>query len=183
MPGFSCLSQRFPYLLRLFAFSGLLVAGVAQADVYGDVSALTQAGKMEQAIEQADLYLQSNPRDPQMRFLKGVAQSQSGDMQAAITTFTQLTEEYPELPEPYNNLAVIHASQNELDKARNALEAAVRNNPDYAVAHENLGDIYARLAHDAWQRALKLQGGHRALQLKLTTLNELLQPVQPPAQH
>ncbi len=163
-------------LLRLLALSGLLLTGAAHADVYGDVSSLAKSGKTAEAIAKADQYLGSNPRDPQMRFLKGVAQSQAGDLTAATATFEALIEEYPELPEPYNNLAVIYASQNQLDKARSALEMAVRNNPNYAVAHENLGDIYARLAHDAYQRSLQLHGNNRALQLKLSTLTEMLQP-------
>ena len=163
-------------LLRLLAFSGLLLTGAAHADVYGDVSSLAKSGKTAEAIAKADQYLGSNPRDPQMRFLKGVAQSQAGDLAAATATFEALIEEYPELPEPYNNLAVIYASQSQLDKARSALEMAVRNNPNYAVAHENLGDIYARLAHDAYQRSLQLHGNNRALQLKLSTLTEMLQP-------
>ncbi|WP_260673822.1 tetratricopeptide repeat protein [Comamonas aquatica] len=163
-------------LLRLLALSGLLLTGAVHADVYGDVSSLAKSGKTAEAIAKADQYLGSNPRDPQMRFLKGVAQSQAGDLTAATATFEALIEEYPELPEPYNNLAVIYASQSQLDKARNALEMAVRNNPNYAVAHENLGDIYARLAHDAYQRSLQLHGNNRALQLKLSTLTEMLQP-------
>ena len=163
-------------LLRLLALSGLLLTGAAHADVYGDVSSLAKSGKTAEAIAKADQYLGSNPRDPQMRSLKGVAQSQAGDLTAATATFEALIEEYPELPEPYNNLAVIYASQSQLDKARNALEMAVRNNPNYAVAHENLGDIYARLAHDAYQRSLQLHGNNRALQLKLSTLTEMLQP-------
>ena len=163
-------------LLRLLALSGLLLTGAAHADVYGDVSSLAKSGKTAEAIAKADQYLGSNPRDPQMRFLKGVAQSQAGDLTAATATFEALIEEYPELPEPYNNLAVIYASQSQLDKARSALEMAVRNNPDSAVAHENLGDIYARLAHDAYQRSLQLHGNNRALQLKLSTLTEMLQP-------
>ncbi|WP_368923982.1 tetratricopeptide repeat protein [Comamonas aquatica] len=163
-------------LLCLLALSGLLLTGAVHADVYGDVSSLAKSGKTAEAIAKADQYLGSNPRDPQMRFLKGVAQSQAGDLTAATATFEALIEEYPELPEPYNNLAVIYASQSQLDKARNALEMAVRNNPNYAVAHENLGDIYARLAHDAYQRSLQLHGNNRALQLKLSTLTEMLQP-------
>jgi len=163
-------------LLRLLALSGLLLTGTVHADVYGDVSSLAKSGKTAEAIAKADQYLGSNPRDPQMRFLKGVAQSQAGDLTAATATFEALIEEYPELPEPYNNLAVIYASQSQLDKARSALEMAVRNNPNYAVAHENLGDIYARLAHDAYQRSLQLHGNNRALQLKLSTLTEMLQP-------
>lgn len=163
-------------MLRLLALSGFLIAGAAQADMYGDVSNLAKAGKATEAIAKADLYLASNPRDPQMRFLKGAAQAKSGDLEAATTTFQTLIEEYPELPEPYNNLAVIYASQNQLDKARGALEMAVRNNPGYAVAHENLGDIYARLAHDSYNQSLQINGSNRPLKLKLSTLTEMLQP-------
>lgn len=170
-------SLRLRSILRLLALSGFLVAGAAQADVYGDVSTLAKTGKTAEAIAKADQYLGTNPRDPQMRFLKGVAQSKSGDLAAATTTFQTLIEEYPELPEPYNNLAVIYASQGQLDKARGALEMAVRNNPNYAVAHENLGDIYARLAHDSYNQSLKLNGSNRALKLKLSTLADMLQPV------
>lgn len=163
-------------MLCLMALSGFLVAGAAHADMYGDVSELAKSGKTTEAIAKAEQYLSTNPRDPQMRFLKGVAQSKAGDMDAATATFQALVEEYPELPEPYNNLAVIYANQNQLDKARGALEMAVRNNPNYAVAHENLGDIYARLAHDAYNQSLKLNGNNRPLKLKLTTLTEMLQP-------
>lgn len=165
-------------LLRLLALSGCLIAGAAQADTYGDVSALSQSGKTAEAIAKADQYLSTNARDPQMRFLKGVAQSKGGDLAAATSTFQALIEEYPELPEPYNNLAVIYANDGQLDKARGALEMAVRNNPNYAVAHENLGDIYARLAHDAYSKSIQLNGNNRGLKLKLSTLTHMLQPVQ-----
>ncbi len=163
-------------LLRLLAVSGFLLAGSAQADMYGDVSALTKTGNTAEAIAKADQYLSSNSRDPQMRFLKGVAQSKAGDLQAAAATFEALIQEYPELPEPYNNLAVIYANNGELNKARDALEMAVRNNPNYAVAHENLGDIYARLAHASYNNSIKLNSNNRALKLKLSTLTEMLQP-------
>jgi tetratricopeptide (TPR) repeat protein len=163
-------------LLRLLVVSGSLALGLAYADIYTDVSKLSKAGNTTEALAKADLYLSSNPRDPQMRFLKGVTQSKAGDMAAATSTFQALIEEYPELPEPYNNLAVIYASQGDLDKARGALEMAVRNNPNYAVAHENLGDIYARQAHNAYAQSLRLQSNNRALKLKLSTLNEMLQP-------
>ena len=96
-----------------------------------------------------------------------------------MQTFTQLTEEYPELPEPYNTLAVIYARQGQLEQARHALNQAVRNNPAYAVAYENLGDVYLRLAHEAYTQSSKLQGAKPALQRKLHDLQPLLQPSQP----
>ena len=164
--------------LRALAVAALLAAGgAAQADDYSDVSKLVRDGKTADAIAKADKYLVSNQRDPQMRFLKGTAQAAAGQAEEAIATFTLLTEEYPELPEPYNNLAVIYAGQNRLDQARNALEMAVRNNPNYAVAHENLGDIYTRLAQQSYTRSLQLNGKNAALKLKLSTLGGVLQPV------
>lgn len=163
--------------LRAFAAAALLAAGgLAHADNYSDVAKLVREGKTADAIAQADSYLRSNQRDPQMRFLKGTAQAAAGQNDEAIATFTQLTEEYPELPEPYNNLAVIYASQDRLDQARTALETAVRNNPGYAVAHENLGDIYVRLATQSYNRSLQLRGTNAALKLKLSTLRAMLQP-------
>lgn len=144
-------------LLRLLALSGLLLTGTVHADVYGDVSSLAKSGKTAEAIAKADQYLGSNPRDPQMRFLKGVALADAGRSADAIAVYTALTQEYPELPEPHNNLAVLHAGQNQLDKARAALETALRINPGYATAHENLGDVYARLAGQSYARAQQLE--------------------------
>lgn len=163
--------------LRALAVAALMAAGgVALANDYSDVSALIRNGKTADAIAKADKYLASNQRDPQIRFLKGTAQAAGGQTDEAIATFTLLTEEYPELPEPYNNLAVIYAGQNRLDQARTALESAVRNNPSYAVAHENLGDIYTRLAQQSYARSLQLNGNNAALKLKQSTLRGVLLP-------
>lgn len=140
---------------------------------YAEVNRLLRAGQYEQASNRADQFLSGSPKDPQMRFLKGVIQNQRGQTAEAQATFTALTQDYPELPEPYNNLAVIHASQNQLDKARVALEMAVRTNPSYAVAHENLGDVYARLAAQAYQKASQLDGANTSAAPKLKTINGL----------
>ena len=113
-----------------------------------------------EALAKADQYLAGKPRDPQMRFLKGVVLTESGRTGDAIATFTKLTEDYPELPEPYNNLAVLYAGQSQFDKARAALEMAIRTNPSYATAHENLGDVYAKLASQAYSKALQLDAGN-----------------------
>ena len=154
----------------------MLAAGSAYADDYADVAQLLKTGKAQQALQKADTYLSKNSRDPQMRFLRAIALTNDNKTEDAIAAFRLLTEEYPELPEPYNNLAVIYARQGELDKARGALESAVRNNPNYAVAHENLGDIYARLAYQSYAQSLAKGGRPAALNPKLKQLKELLQP-------
>ncbi|NDP37502.1 MAG: tetratricopeptide repeat protein [Rhodoferax sp.] len=162
--------------LRLLALALACTTSIAYADDYGDVGQLLHAGKLSEAMVKADGYLAAKPADPQMRFLKGVIQRNQGKQAEAIATFTKLTEDYPELPEPYNNLAVLYAGQNQFDKARAALEMAIRTNPSYATAHENLGDIYARLASQAYNKALQLDGANPAVPPKLALIRELFGP-------
>ena len=145
----------------------------ARADDYSEVTRLMRAGQLPDAMVKAEQYLANKPRDPQMRFIKGVVQTEAGKANDAIVTFTQITQDYPELPEPYNNLAVLYAGQSQFDKARAALEMAIRTNPSYATAHENLGDVYARLASQAYGKALQLDSGNSAVQPKLALIRNL----------
>lgn len=161
------------HALRMATVAALFGMVSVHADDYGDVAQLLRNGKTAEAIAKADQYLAGKPKDPQMRFLKGVAQTESGKLPEAIATFTKLTEDYPELPEPYNNLAVLYANQNQFDKARAALEMAIRTNPSYATAHENLGDVYAKLASQAYSKALQLDGSNTAVKPKLALIREL----------
>lgn len=167
-------------LARLLA-PGILVgasmfAVAAHANDIDEVNQLLKAGKQSQALTKVEQSLSAKPRDPQLRFLKGVIQTELGKPNDAIGTFTKLTEDYPELPEPYNNLAVLYASSAQFDKARAALEMAIRTNPSYSTAHENLGDIYANLASQAYSKALQLGGSSNSLQPKLTLIRELFSP-------
>jgi tetratricopeptide (TPR) repeat protein len=157
-------------LLVLWAGMGCVAV---HADEYGDVSQMVRTGKLTEAMARADQFLASQPKDPQMRFIKGVIQRDTGKTAEAISTFTRLTEDYPELPEPYNNLAVLYASQSQFDKARAALEMAIRTNPSYATAHENLGDIYAKMASQAYNKALQLDNSNQAVPPKLALIREI----------
>ena len=163
-----------PRFLRLLALTALVGTSLVHADDYTEITQLLKTGKAAEALVKADQRLAANPRDPQLRFLRGVAQADSGKQSDAVATFTKLTEEYPELPEPYNNLAVLYANQNQLDKARTALEMAIRTNPSYATAQENLGDIYAKLASQAYNKALQLDTNNAAsVKPKLALIREL----------
>ncbi len=160
----------------LSLFTLVAVLGLAQpalADEYAEVNSLLSAGRTSEALSKTDQLLASRPRDPQLRFLRGVILAESGRSAEAVNVFVKLTEDYPELPEPYNNLAVLYANQNQFDKSRVTLEMAIRTNPSYATAHENLGDIYARLASQAYSRALQLDSGNVAIQPKLALIREL----------
>ena len=175
----SCKSLTF--LARSLLLAMVFAASAAHADDYSEVNRLIGARQFPEALAQVDKYLASKPRDPQMRFLKSTVQSQTGNTGEAITTLTQITEDYPELPEPYNNLAVLYAGQGQLDKARTSLEMAIRINPRYATAHENLGDVQARLASQSYSRAQQLTPGNAGLAPKLALLKQLLEPATMPA--
>jgi tetratricopeptide (TPR) repeat protein len=168
-----------PVLSRLMSAAllaaGLMLPFVARAD-YAEVNRLMRAGQYPEATVKADQFLAGKPKDPQMRFLKGVIQTEQGKPQDAVSTFTKLIEDYPELPEPYNNLAVLQAGLGQFDKARAALEMAIRTNPSYATAHENLGDVYAKLASQAYSKALQLDGGNTGIQPKLGLIRDLFAP-------
>ncbi|MDD5028928.1 MAG: tetratricopeptide repeat protein [Rhodoferax sp.] len=167
------------FVLKALRLITLLAAGTAltsHADDYADISQLLRINKFPEALTKVDSQLVSKPTDPQLRFFKGVIQRHLGKPTEAVATFTKLTEDYPELPEPYNNLAVLYANQGQYDKARAALEMAIRTNPSYATAHENMGDVYARLASQAYNKALQLDGGNNAVPPKLALIRELFKP-------
>lgn len=151
----------------------------AHADELQDINKLYKQGQNDKALERLDSYLTSRPKDAQGpkiaqgRFLKGLILAEQGKNAEAIQIFTKLTEEYPELPEPYNNLAVLYASQGQYDKSRHALEMAISTHPSYATAHENLGDIYAKMASQAYDKALQLDKGNVTAQTKLALIKEL----------
>ena len=170
------ISTKIVCALQAVCITALFAVTAVHADEYADVNVLIRAGKLAEALAKADQYLAGKPRDPQMRFIKGVIQTEAGKPSDAIGTFTQITQDYPELPEPYNNLAVLYASQSQFDKARAALEMAIRTNPSYATAHENLGDVYAKLASQAYSKALQLDSGNTGVQPKLALIRTLFAP-------
>ena len=168
---------------RLAAFVvclGLATPIYAQVDELQEAQQLLKQGQVDRALERVDQYLKSKPKDARGRFLRGILLTEQNKPNDAIRVFTELTQDYPELPEPYNNLAVLHASQGQYDKARAALEMAIRTHPSYATAHENLGDIYAKMASQAYDKALQLDKGNQGAQTKLNLIKDLFSNGQRP---
>ena len=145
-------------------------------DDYTKVTKLVSAKQLKEALVDADRYLESKPKDPQMRFIKGVIFTEMGQTADAMSLFTTLTQDYPELPEPYNNLAVLYAADNQFEQARVALEMAIRTNPSYATAHENLGDVYVKLASESYSKALQLEPYKTTVQPKLALIRTMFSP-------
>jgi tetratricopeptide (TPR) repeat protein len=177
MTSTSPLQPRFQQFKTLRALAIGLAIGFAApsfADNLPEVQRLIKQGQYPQAMEKVDAYLSSRPKDAQGRFLKGLIFTEMNKPAEAIAVFTKLSEDYPELPEPYNNLAVLYAQQKQYDKARTALEMAIRTHPSYAIAYENLGDVYAKLASQAYDKALQLDNSNAATQNKLALIRDLI---------
>lgn len=166
--------NRFSLVSMLLSGALMLCASLyVHANEVEDANMLFKQGHQNQALEKVNAYLANQPKDAQARFLKGLIYTEQGKTADAIRIFTALTEDYPDLPEPYNNVAVLYAGQGQYEKARQALEMAIRTHPSYATAHENLGDIYAKMASEEYDRALKLDSSNTTTKTKLAMIQEL----------
>jgi Flp pilus assembly protein TadD len=164
----------------LCAVAAMLALGLATAaerpDEVSDAQALARKGAHAEALARVEAILKKEPKDPRARFLKGVILTEQKKPDEAIAVFLALNEDMPELPEPYNNLGVLYAAQGRYEESRRALELAILAHPEYALAHENLGDIYARMAAQSYQRARKIDPKSAALPVKLKLIDQLLTP-------
>ncbi len=157
----------------------LLLAGLPAAAATPSVQDVNQSfrqGNNAAALDKVNAFLAANPKDAQGRFLKGLILTELNRQTEAIKVFTELTEDYPELPEPYNNLAVLYAAQAQYERAKNSLEMAIRTHPSYATAHENLGDIYAKMASQSYDKALQLDKSNTSALTKLAMIRDLFSP-------
>ena len=174
--------NKFNRLLLCGAMLSLCFSSSIGANEIQDINKLFKQNQHTQALKRVDAYLASKPKDAQARFLKGLILTAQHKNNEAAGIFLSLTEDYPELPEPYNNLAVLYAEQGQYEKARAALEVAIRNHPNYATAQENLGDIYAKMASHSYERAAQLDRNNTSAQTKLALVNDLFpknKPVPP----
>jgi len=157
------------------AFAGALsLAAGAQVDGLRDARAALRSGNAADALAAVDKHLATKPQDADGRFLRGVILTELARPDEAFDVFFRLTQDYPELPEPYNNVAVLYAARGEYERARANLEMALRNKPDYATAYENLGDVYARLSSQAYEKATQLDARNRNATAKLALARELV---------
>ena len=146
------------HLLKTLLLTGLILNSLSMvyADDLADANSYMKQGNYTQAFEKIENYVRQNPRNLEGRFTKGLILSEQGKTQEAIQVFYQLTQDFPTVPEPYNNLAVLYASAGQYNKARYALELAIKTHPAYSAAHDNLSNIYSYLASVAYNKALQL---------------------------
>ena len=152
-----------PSALRSLCLSWVMVCsmfGVAHAqgpavitDPHQQVEQLMRQDQIEPALAKIQAHLAQRPRDPQMRFWQAVLLTRQGKREQAIQVYTALTQDFPELAEPHNNLGVLQAANNDIDLAQRSFELALRADPQHALAHENLADVLLRQAQQHYQRA------------------------------
>ena len=152
----------------------LSLSCLSYADDLKDIAQQASQGQQSGAMERINNHINANPNDVQALFMRGVMLAEQGKKDDAIKAFSDITQRFPALPEPYNNLAVLYADQGQFDKAKQALENAIKTHPSYATAHENLGDIYSKMASEAYGKALQLDTGNARAQNKLLLIKDLL---------
>ncbi len=163
----------FPSLLACALSLWALVAVPVTAGEIEDIQALVEKKQLAAASTRLTEFLKANPKDIQGRFLRGLLLIEEQKQTEAIQVFQELTEEFPDRPEPFNNLAVLYAEQGQLEKARDVLIRAINSRPGYATARENLGDIYAKLAAQSYRKALQVNRDNSVTEAKLALVRNL----------
>jgi tetratricopeptide repeat protein len=167
-------------IISIFLSFLFCVSSVIAQTSYGDIQLLINEGQYKGALKLTEDQLSRNASDIKLQFMKGLILTRLDRYADAENVFIQLTKENPDLPEPFNNLAVVYAAQGKYSEASEALKSAINTHPTYATAHENLGDIYAKMASRAYNQALELDTSNSTAREKLSLVNELISaPAEP----
>jgi Flp pilus assembly protein TadD len=156
--------------------AAVMPSGPATRDNTPEVDASIAQKNWQAALTQLDARIATNPRDAQAKFKRGTVLAHLNRDDDAIAAFVELTQLYPELPEPYNNLAALYAKQGRFVEARAALETATKVNPNYGLAYENLGDVYLRMADAAYRRAQSLGKASPTTTQRIADIQKIVSP-------
>ncbi len=138
-----------------------------------EIKLLLKKGSYNAAETLVNNQIQDNLNNPELLFYRGIIENNLGENNKAIDTFRELTERFPELPEPFNNLAVLYAEKGQFRLAKEILEQAIKTNPSYLTAHINLGDIYTKMASEAYNKALEIDKTNNVAITKLSMITQL----------
>jgi len=155
---------------------GLLVNGttLAAASVPQMQQLITQK-RFVDAASVGEQLLDRNPRHSQARFLTAYAYQMSAQTDQAIRLYQGLIEDNPQLPEPHNNLAMIYLAQGDYDRASQLLVEALNTHSSYAIAYDNLSQVYKGIASEAYRRAVSesSEPSRYTHKIELTAITEL----------
>ena len=159
-------------LLSAIVFLAFTTISFAQTDI-NEIKLLLKNGKYKIAENIINGAIEENLNNPEILFYKGIIETNLGKTNQAIDTFRGLTERFPELPEPFNNLAVLYAEKGQFRLAKEILEQAIKTNPSYLTAHINLGDIFTKMASEAYNKALEIDKSNNIAITKLSMITQL----------
>jgi len=142
------------------------------------VDELIRQGRLQDALAMSHRLLEKQPRNAKARFTHAVLLADLGQTAEATQQLESLTQDFPELPEPHNNLAVLFARQGQYERAQAALQRAITSAPNYVTARENLADLYLAMAVESYRQAAELDPKSTRLQDKLTAARQLLSQLQ-----
>lgn len=167
--------------LLLFSTAGFaasemeeLAATMQNSDFSVQVERLLRNGRAPQALELAEIGIKRNPRNAQLVFQKAVALETMERTEEAAKVLRSLIADYPEIPEPYNNLAGIYSREGNLTRAEELLVKALALRPNFALAHTNLGNLYLAKAKNAYSSAIKTGGNKEKLNANIRAIDKLL---------
>ena len=175
-------------MLAAAAYAGLLAGTVLaypvdpdqpavilnNAEVPGVVDKLIVRRDYSGALRLIDEGLKANPHAAQLRFQRCVTYERMSDRAGAQRCLEQFILTYPEIPEPYNNLAGTYSRDGRLDEAEQLLVKAIALRPDFSLAHANLGNLYLARAKNAYKSAISTGGGNQTLKAKVEAIDNLL---------
>ena len=150
-----------------------LAKNLKPAEFSSRVERLLQEGHAADALELADLGLRDNTRNVRLRFARTVALERLGRSDEAASALRSMIAAYPEVPEPYNNLASIEAARGNYEEALDLLKQVLKINPDFALARKNLGDVYLAFALECYESAAPAFGENEKVQARLRALRRL----------
>lgn len=174
----SALFSPIKHLLMVVIAMASVGSVLAQTASLSEIRELATQSRYEEAYQQLGSYLEARPADEQARLLEGVLLTRLDRIDDAINVFTRLAEDNPNLAEPHNNLAVLFAAQGRFDEARRSLLSAIALQPDYDIARENLGDVYARLADIEYRRAHRINRDNLRAKEKAETIATLFESIE-----
>jgi len=158
-------------LFLVIAFSVISTKGFADNK---DVQRLLQEDAYDRALVVLNKQLSNSPRNAEVLFLKGVTLAKMARFNDAELVFSGLIEKHPELPEPYNNLAVIYAERGNFQEAEKVLGKAISKHRNYTALHDNLNKLYSKIATKVYDNVLMLVSKSYESQIKLALIDELL---------
>jgi len=137
-------------VLLIFA---LAFARSLRADELQDIDPSSRKGRCQRPRAGQSVF-SPKPQDPKGRFIKGLIWRKQNKGAESDRGFAALSRDYPSC-RALQQSRVLFAAQGEYEKARQQLELSIRTHAELRDCVRNLGDVYTKLASQAYDKALQ----------------------------